>query len=66
MGAEVGATTSAFPYTKNMGTYLRATGRAPVADAADHASRSGYLTADAGVEYDDVIEIVSGILCFRR
>ena len=60
MGAEVGATTSAFPYTKNMGAYLRATGRAPVADAANRASRSGYLRADEGVEYDELIEIVRG------
>ncbi|KAF8323294.1 aconitate hydratase [Clavulina sp. PMI_390] len=57
MGAEVGATTSCFPYTKNMGSYLRATGRAPVADAADRAARAGFLSADSGVEYDEVIEI---------
>ena len=65
MGAEVGATTSAFPYTKNMGAYLRATGRGPVADAADRASRSGYLSADEGVEYDEVIEIVSVVILNR-
>lgn len=59
MGAEVGATTSAFPYTENMGAYLRATGRAPVADAADWASGQGFLAADKGVEYDEVIDIVS-------
>lgn len=62
MGAEVGATTSAFPYTRNMEAYLRATGRAPVADAANRASRSGYLRADEGVEYDEVIEIVRSII----
>lgn len=59
MGAEVGATTSAFPYSENMGAYLRATGRAPVADAADWAAKQGFLAADQGVEYDEVIEIVS-------
>lgn len=66
MGAEVGATTSAFPYTKNMGAYLRATGRAPVAVAADRASRSGYLSADEGVEYDEVIEVVRDIISTCR
>lgn len=58
MGAEVGATTSAFPYTKNMSAYLRATGRGPVADAADRAAQAGFLSADRDVEYDEVIEIV--------
>lgn len=42
-----------------MGAYLRATGRAPVADAADRAAKAGYLSADEGVEYDEVLEIVS-------
>lgn len=42
-----------------MGAYLRATGRTPVADAADRAARAGYLSADKGVEYDEVLEIVS-------
>lgn len=58
MGAEVGATTSTFPYTKNMRAYLLATGRGPVARAADEASRKGFLNADEGAEYDEVIEIV--------
>ncbi|KAG8743946.1 aconitate hydratase [Ceratobasidium sp. 414] len=57
MGAEVGATTSVFPYTENMRAYLYATGRGPVANAADTAAQSGYLAADEGAEYDDVIEI---------
>ncbi|KAG8759971.1 aconitate hydratase [Ceratobasidium sp. 428] len=57
MGAEVGATTSVFPYTENMRAYLHATGRGPVANAADTAAQSGYLSADEGAEYDDVIEI---------
>jgi homoaconitase len=59
MGAEVGATTSVFPYTENMRAYLHATGRGPVANAADAAAQSGYLAADEGAEYDEVIEIVS-------
>jgi aconitate hydratase len=35
MGAEVGATTSLFPYDRRMGDYLRATGRSRVAAGAD-------------------------------
>ncbi|KAJ7655077.1 aconitate hydratase [Mycena polygramma] len=57
MGAEVGATTSTFPYTPNMAKYLISTGRAPVARAADEAAAQGFLSADEGAEYDQVIEI---------
>ncbi|KAJ3736998.1 aconitate hydratase [Lentinula guzmanii] len=57
MGAEVGATTSTFPYTSNMQSYLHATGRGPVARAADEAAATGFLSADEGAEYDEVIEI---------
>ncbi|KAL0575035.1 aconitate hydratase [Marasmius crinis-equi] len=57
MGAEVGATTSTFPYTSNMQAYLHATGRGPVARAADEAAAKGFLSADEGAEYDEVIEI---------
>ncbi|GLB36354.1 putative aconitate hydratase [Lyophyllum shimeji] len=57
MGAEVGATTSTFPYTPGMNAYLRATGRAPVAAAADEAASRGFLAADEGAEYDEIIEI---------
>ena len=35
MGAEIGATTSLFPYDANIAAYLRATGRSAIADAAD-------------------------------
>jgi aconitase A len=59
MGAEVGATTSTFPYSSNMRSYLRATGRSAVAEAADEAASKGFLSADEGAEYDDIIEIVS-------
>lgn len=58
MGAEVGATTSTFPYTESMRAYLHATGRGPAARAADEASEKGFLSADEGAEYDEVIEIV--------
>jgi homoaconitase len=62
MGAEVGATTSTFPYTHQMRAYLNATGRAPVARAADAAALEGLLSADEGAEYDEVIEIVRNCL----
>jgi aconitate hydratase len=35
MGAEVGATTSIFPFDENMAAYLRATGRPQIADRAE-------------------------------
>ena len=59
MGAEVGATSSTFPYTPNMQAYLRATGRSVVASEADNAARQGLLSSDKGAEYDEIIEIVS-------
>ncbi|KAF0983951.1 hypothetical protein FDP41_007866 [Naegleria fowleri] len=55
MGAEVGATTSIFPYTKAMSRYLRATNRASIADMADKFAN--YLKADEDANYDQVIEI---------
>ncbi|KAJ3216692.1 aconitate hydratase [Dinochytrium kinnereticum] len=57
MGAEVGSTTSLFPYSEKMSEYLRATNRADVAEAAHRAALSGFLQADEGAEYDKVIEI---------
>src|SRR5690606_31093853 len=47
MGAEIGATTSTFGYDESMERYLRATGRADVADAANAIKH--HLTADAEV-----------------
>jgi aconitate hydratase len=61
MGAEIGATTSTFGYDESMGRYLRATGRAEVADMADKVAE--HLTADAECYaepekyFDQVIEI---------
>ncbi|RCH83379.1 aconitate hydratase, partial [Rhizopus stolonifer] len=55
MGAEVGATTSVFPYTNSMRSYLRATGRGAVSQAAD--ANTSFLNADSGAHYDKVIEI---------
>ena len=61
MGAEIGATTSTFGYDASMDRYLRATGRAEVADLANGVAE--HLTADADVYanpqnyFDQVIEI---------
>ncbi|KAK4500002.1 hypothetical protein PRZ48_008188 [Zasmidium cellare] len=55
MGAEIGATTSLFPYTRRMYDYLVATGRQDVADFA--RSYAPELSADPGVEYDQFIDL---------
>ncbi len=61
MGAEIGATTSTFGYDDSMERYLRATGRADVADLANGLRAE--LTGDAEVYanpskyFDQVIEI---------
>jgi aconitate hydratase len=61
MGAEIGATTSLFPYDANMGEYLRATGREAIADRADaiaeHLRPDDEVVADPGAAFDQVIEI---------
>jgi aconitate hydratase len=61
MGAEVGATTSLFPYDKRMATYLKATGRTEVAElansvAADLRADNEVLAAPQNY-YDQIIEI---------
>ncbi|MDB4173864.1 aconitate hydratase [Bacteroidia bacterium] len=61
MGAEIGATTSTFGYDESMERYLRATGRAEVADLANEVA--AHLTGDDEVYanpeqyFDQVIEI---------
>ncbi|MFC2118544.1 aconitate hydratase [Bacteroidota bacterium] len=61
MGAEIGATTSVFPYDKKMSEYLRITDREDIADKADE--NSSFLKADPEVSkdpdkyYDKIIEI---------
>ena len=61
MGAEVGATTSLFPYDKKMYEYLSATDRKDIADLAENIKE--HLKADDDVHsnpekyYDEVIEI---------
>ena len=66
MGAEIGATTSIFPYDNNMSKYLNATSREDLAVLADTILT--YLKADLEVYekpekfYDDVIEIDLSLL----
>ncbi len=61
MGAEIGATTSLFPYDFRMADYLRATGRAKIAALADEIAE--HLTPDLEVLespqdfYDQIFEI---------
>jgi len=56
MGAEIGATTSVFPFNKRMEDYLDATGRSDIAAEAK-AVKDELLTPDAGCHYDQVIDI---------
>jgi len=55
MGAEIGATTSIFPYNHKMAAYLKATKRGNIAALAD--SFAQHLKADSGCKYDQVVEI---------
>lgn len=55
MGAEIGATTSMFPYNERMAKYLRATNRGDIADVSNQYRH--LLSSDEGAEYDQVIEI---------
>jgi aconitate hydratase len=61
MGAELGATTSIFPYDERMASYLKATGREELADLADQGRE--LLCADPEVEasperfFDEIVEI---------
>ncbi|CAJ0578853.1 unnamed protein product, partial [Mesorhabditis spiculigera] len=55
MGAEIGATTSVFPYNSSMRKYLQATGRGDIAAEAD--KYKDLLSADNGAHYDELIEI---------
>ncbi|KAE9537250.1 hypothetical protein AGLY_006273 [Aphis glycines] len=56
MGAEIGATTSLFPFNHRMADYLKATSRADIAEEAAKYSKS-LLTPDNGSHYDQLIEI---------
>ncbi|OAP60889.1 aconitate hydratase, mitochondrial [Fonsecaea erecta] len=61
MGAEVGATTSIFPFSENHIPYLQATGRDAIVDAvkgiAYGSEKHNFLRADQGAEYDQSITI---------
>jgi len=54
MGAEIGATTSLFPFNHRMADYLKATSRADIAEEAAKYSKP-LLTPDNGCQYDQVI-----------
>jgi aconitate hydratase len=55
MGAEIGATCSVFGYDSEMSSYLKATGRADIAAAADVVRE--HLRPDEGALYDRLVEI---------
>ena len=61
MGAEIGATTSTFGYDEAMERYLRATGRAEIADLAnkvkEHLTGDDEVYANPENYFDQVIEI---------
>ena len=55
MGAEIGATTSLFPFNNNMYDYLAATKRRHIGDFAK--TYAAELKEDEGAEYDQLIEL---------
>ena len=61
MGAELGATTSVFPFDRRMAAYLRATERAEIAalaeGAAAHLVADPEIAADPKKFYDEIVEI---------
>jgi aconitate hydratase len=61
MGAEIGATTSTFGYDESMSRYLKATGRADIAEMADavreHLTGDPEVYANPEAYFDQVIEI---------
>jgi aconitate hydratase len=61
MGAEIGATTSTFGYDESMERYLKATGRAEVAEMAnkikEHLTADKEVYSDPSKYFDQVIEI---------
>lgn len=61
MGAELGATSSVFPFDEKMADYLRLTGRAELADLAlrnqDLLTADPEVLADPDCFYDEIVEI---------
>jgi aconitate hydratase len=55
MGAEIGATTSVFPFNESMYKYLAATKRTEIGDFA--RTYAAELREDEGAEYDELIEL---------
>ena len=56
MGAEIGATTSMFPFNSRMADYLNVTKRGEIAEYAKRFQHN--LKPDEGADYDRVIDIV--------
>jgi len=56
MGAEIGATTSVFPFNGRMADYLVATERKGIADLASEY-QGALLSPDEGCHYDQIVEI---------
>ncbi|XP_045470860.1 probable aconitate hydratase, mitochondrial [Harmonia axyridis] len=56
MGAELGATTSVFPYNERMRNYLKATGRDDIMKIADEYKKD-LLSPDENCKYDIVIDM---------
>ena len=56
MGAEIGATTSLFPFNHRMVDYLNATKRGDIAAYSQQFQHN--LQPDEGAEYDQLLEIV--------
>ena len=64
MGAEIGATTSIFPFNERMSKYLISTGRSDIATNAEQYQH--ILQSDEGAEYDQIIEINLSEVCFEE
>lgn len=54
MGAEIGATTSVFPFNARMGNYLKTTLRKDIAEQAEKY-KSALFSPDEGCKYDKVL-----------
>ena len=55
MGAEIGATTSVFPFGPSMARFLHASNRSAISDLA--AKYQHILSPDENAPYDELIEI---------
>lgn len=55
MGAEIGATTSVFPFGPSMTRFLNSTNRSAISDLASKYQH--VLSADENAHYDELIEI---------